>query len=98
MSEYDKRGSRAPVTAPVVPAPEPVVEAAPAPEPRRIEVDLIRRYCPIYVPQADGSLVANVDEVKATIDPGVYSLHFEDATHVLRSGAAQPTRATFKDV
>lgn len=94
MSETEKRGSRAPVTAPVVHA----VEAAPAPAPRAIEVELMRRYCPYHLPQEDGSFLPNSAEVKVIIEPGVYTLLHDDASHVLRNQIAQPTRATWDRV
>ena len=67
-----------------------------APKPRVIEVNLVRRYCPHWLISADGAMVANVGDALEILNPAVVELHPDDAEIALASGAALPTKKTFK--
>ena len=73
-----------------------------APKPRLVEVELIRKYCPHHLVDADGNVTPNTpggargDGVLATVEPGLVRLAGEDATIALNAGAARPTANTFK--
>ena len=75
-------------------------DAAPAADaPKMIEVQLVRRYCPHWFVNEDGSLVhqpADSEEIMKTVSPGLMKLHADDAAIALRTGAALPTSNTFK--
>jgi hypothetical protein len=83
------------------PQPEPKPEQPPPPPeqelPRLIEVNLVRRYCPHHLVDSDGNTRPNGGDMLETLAPtGTMLMHPDDAQIALESGAALPTRKTFK--
>lgn len=81
-------------------APEtPDTDTAVAPPPKLVEVHLMRRYCPYYLVRDNGVVEAQDSELETeTIEPGVQSLHPEDASRILERGLGVATPNTFRDL
>ncbi len=82
---------------PVAAKPEPPPPADP-PKPKLIEVELLKKYCPHWLVQEDGSCLRNEGDHLAVLMPGVMKLHLDDAEHTLEAGVAKHTRHTLRDM
>lgn len=97
MSDRNSAQPR-PMPPPQAPKPEEMVKPEEAaPPPRLSEVQLLYKYCPHDIVNADGTLTPNGDPATGetqTIPPGIVKLSAKDALHTLRMRVAIPTQNT----